>query len=403
MNAFDRRTILLGVCGGIAAYKSAELASQLVQSGAEVDVVMTDAAQQFIQPLTFSAITHRAVHVDPFAPWSPDFSGHVTLAERADLLIVAPATANTIARLALGLADDLLGMVALSTTAPILVAPAMEHHMFHHPATQEHLQTLSRRGVQMIGPEAGRLASGAIGDGRLAPPETILAAAQRLLATAGPLSGKQIVITAGGTREPLDPVRFIGNRSSGRMGYAIAAAALAAGANVTLITGPTAIVPPAGASIVAVETALEMQRAVLEATERADALIMAAAVSDFRSEHPSDRKIKKEGDMRYLGVRLVRNPDILASIDRPGLLKIGFAAETDDLLANARGKLATKGLAMIVANDAESTIGAPDSAATLLFADGRSVSLPRMAKDALANEIIRAVHDLLAAPGRDEW
>ena len=403
MHPLDDRTIVLGVSGGIAAYKTVELASLLVQAGAHVDVVMTEAALKFIQPLTFAAITHRTVHLDAFAPWDEGFSGHVTLADRADLLIIAPATAYTIARLALGLADDLVGLIALSTDAPLLIAPAMEHRMFHHPATQGHLATLASRGARIVGPDAGRLASGASGDGRLAAPEAIVAAAEQILTPSGPLAGRRIVVTAGGTREPLDPVRYVGNRSSGRMGYAIADAAASAGADVTLITGPTSLPAPSGATVVPVETALEMRAAVDAATRAADVLIMAAAVADFRPERRSERKIKKEGDTEFLDLRLVRNPDILAGVKRPGLLKVGFAAETDDLVENARRKLAAKGLAMIVANDAESTIGAAESAATLLFADGRTISLPRMKKEALASEIVRAVSGLLAAPGRDEW
>ena len=389
------KSIVLGVTGGIAAYKAAALASMLVQDGAEVDVVMSEAAQRFVQPLTFSAITHRTVHLDPFAPWLENFSGHVSLAERADLLLVAPATAATIARLALGLADDLIGLIALATTAPVLIAPAMEEHMYRHPATQDHVQALRRRGVTMVGPESGRLASGAYGEGRLSPPDVILAAARTILLSHGPLRGRHIVVTAGGTREPIDPVRYIGNRSSGTMGYAIARAALEASADVTLIAGPTNLDAPARARVIAVETALEMQSAVQSATDTADALIMAAAVSDFRPEHMSRRKIKKEGSASILELRLIENPDILSSIDRPGLLKIGFAAETNDLLQNARAKLAAKQLAMIVANDAQATIGAAESQATFIFAGGRTVELPLMDKAALARQIVSEVAGLL--------
>lgn len=405
MSVLDGKKIVLGVTGGIAAYKAASLASLLVQDGAHLDVLMTEAARRFIQPLTFSAITHTPVHTDPFAPWSADFSGHVSLAERADLLVVAPATASTIARLALGLSDDMIGLVALSTSAPVLIASAMEHRMFHHPATQDHLKTLAARGAILVGPDSGRLASGAMGDGRMAEPDQIASAIRRVLASApaGPLLGRTVVVTAGGTREPLDPVRYIGNRSSGRMGYAIAAAARDMGAEVILITGPTNLAVPSGIETIRVETALDMQQAVDSATTGADLLIMAAAVSDFRAETPAHQKIKKTKDTSHLDVRLVRNPDILAELDRPGLLKIGFAAETDDLLANAARKLEAKGLAMIVANDAEATIGAPDSAATLLYAGGRITPLPRMPKEDLAREIALATAQLLAAqpPGNN--
>jgi phosphopantothenoylcysteine decarboxylase/phosphopantothenate--cysteine ligase len=386
------------VTGGIAAYKAAAVASLLVQAGAEVSVIMTEAAQRFIQPLTFSAITHAQVHTDQFASWHDDFTGHIGLARNADLVIVAPATAAAIARLALGLADDLIALIALSTAAPLVLAPAMEERMLHHPATQEHLATLAERGAIIVDPAHGRLASGAIGEGRMASPESIVAAAADVMGRTTRLAGKKIVITAGGTREPLDPVRFIGNRSSGAMGYALAAAALAAGAEVTLISAGTTLRPPLGAALVNVSTSNEMHLAVEQATLHADVLIMAAAVADFRPETSSPRKLKKNAGQEFLDVRLVRNPDILASITRPNLLKIGFAAETENLLENAAQKLQAKGLAMIVANDAESTIGAASSTATILTADGGVTALPTMSKDALAVEIVAKMTDLLDGP-----
>jgi phosphopantothenoylcysteine decarboxylase / phosphopantothenate---cysteine ligase len=395
MSDLEGKSILLGVTGGIAAYKAPAVASLLVQAGASVDVAMTGAAQRFIQPLSFSAITHAPVHTDPFVAWHDDFTGHVGLAKKADLLIVAPATATAIARLALGLADDMLGLIALSTAAPVVLAPAMEERMFHHPSTQGHLGTLAERGVRIVGPEQGRLASGAIGEGRMASPELIVAAAREVLARSTRLAGKMIVVTAGGTREPLDPVRYIGNRSSGAMGYALAAAALACSARVTLISGETTMRPPTGVELVSVSTANEMHRAVEQASDDADALIMAAAVADFRPEIRSSQKLKKSSGQEYLDVRLVRNPDIVASISRPNLLKIGFAAETDDHLENAARKLEGKGLAMIIANDAEATIGAASSTATILMANGRVIPLPTMSKEALAAEIIAMVADLL--------
>lgn len=400
MGALADKSIALGVSGGIAAYKAAALASMLVQLGARLDVILTDSARQFIQPLTFSAITHRPVHTDPFTAWDGEFSGHVTLAERTDLLIVAPATANTIARIALGLADDLVSLVALSTRAPLLVAPAMEHGMYHHPATRQHLQTLAARGAAIVGPEPGRLASGATGDGRMAAPESILATARQILGQNRLLAGKNVVITAGGTQEPLDPVRYVGNRSSGRMGYALANAARLAGAEVILITGPSSLSAPPGVEKVDVVTALQMQNAVEKSIVGADLLIMAAAVADFRPEQLSTTKIKKEEFQQHFDIRLVRNPDILAGIDQPGLIKVGFAAETDDLVENAERKLAAKGLSMIVANDAEATIGAEDSEATLLFADRPPRQLSRMSKEALASEIIDAAASLLNRASR---
>lgn len=400
MKLLQGKQIVLAVTGGIAAYKAAALASHLVQEGARVDVIMTEAATAFVQPLTFTALTHRPVHTDVFAGWDEQASGHVTLAAGADLLVVAPATAASLASLALGLADDLLGLVALATPAPLLLAPAMEHHMWHHPATQQHVQTLRTRGATVVPPETGRLASGASGDGRLASPETILQAVVSLLESTAVLAGRHIVVTAGGTREPIDPVRYIGNRSSGQMGYAIAAAAARAGARVTLISGPVAIAPPTGVALVSVESARDMQAAVHDAIVDADALVMAAAVSDYRVAEASDRKIKKEAGSSTLDLHLVQNPDILAGVNQPGLLKVGFAAETDDLLANAARKLASKGLAMLVANDAVETIGAADSQAWLLFPGGRVDALPRLAKDEVARRIVDELGTLIASSGQ---
>jgi phosphopantothenoylcysteine decarboxylase / phosphopantothenate---cysteine ligase len=403
MNALSDKRVVLGVSGGIAAYKAVTIASKLVQLGARVDVVMTPAALRFIQPLTFSAITHHEVHDDPLALWHGDFSGHVTLAKDADIVVVAPATAATIARLALGLSDDLIGLVVLATAAPVLVAPAMEERMLAHPATQDHLNTLASRGVKIVGPELGRLASGAIGAGRMAEPDTIVDAVDQLLSTASQrLIGRTVVVTAGGTREAIDPVRYVGNRSSGRMGIAIASAAARQGANVVLIsTVPTSDLP-GNVKVVTVESAREMLRAVEEAVVDADVLIMAAAVADFSPEKTVERKIKKQSDTRYLDLRLVRTPDIIAVIDRPGLVKIGFAAETEQLVENARRKLREKGLDMIVANDAVSTIGAKDVAATLVTADGTITAMPRMSKTSLALEIVERVADILSgAESRD--
>ncbi|HEY8448257.1 MAG TPA: bifunctional phosphopantothenoylcysteine decarboxylase/phosphopantothenate--cysteine ligase CoaBC [Thermomicrobiales bacterium] len=387
--------ILLGVTGGIAAYKAADLASKLVQAGARVDVIATRSALRLVGPATFEALTKRPVHVDVFESWTEDYFGHISLGHEADAFVVAPATAHTIARLALGLADDMLTTVALSTTAPLVIAPAMEHSMFHHPAMQGHLATLRQRGATIVGPDRGRLASGAEGDGRLAPVETIVGALRQVLGQRGPLVGCHVVVTAGGTHEPLDPVRFIGNASSGLMGYALAQAAIDAGARVTLISGPTHLTPPYGADLVAVQSALDMERAVHDAVERADALIMAAAVADFRPRDHQPAKIKKGQGQEPLALELVRNPDILASVNRPGLVKIGFAAETENLIEHARAKLQAKGLAMIVANDAAATIGSRTSAAVLISADGTAEPLPLMPKEELAEIIIGRLAQLL--------
>lgn len=387
--------IVLGVSGGIAAYKAADLASRLVQSGATVDVVLTAGAQEFVRPLTFSALTQRTVHTDPFALWTDGSTGHVSLARDADALLVAPASANTIVRLALGFADDLLGAVALSTTAPLLLAPAMEHGMFHHPATQAHLATLRERGAIVVGPDPGRLASGAVGDGRLATAEAILGALRATLGRDGPLAGRRLVVTAGGTREPLDPVRFLGNRSSGTMGYAIAAAAVDRGATVELISGPVALAPPANVALVRVETAEQMRNAVEWAAIGADALVMVAAVADFRPASPSDRKIKKSPGGDGMTLDLVRNPDIVGDLDGAGLLKVGFAAETDDLLANAAAKLEAKGLAMIVANDAVAAIDRPTSRVTILRPGVPPEPLPDLPKERTASLILDRLVALL--------
>lgn len=398
----DGARVVLAVSGGIAAYKAADLASKLVQAGSSVDVILTRGAEAFITPLTFQALTKRAVHTDVFEPWTASSSGHISLAAEAGLLLVAPASANTVARLALGLADDLLGTVALSTGAPLLIAPAMEHGMLHHPATQGHLATLVARGATQVGPEAGRLASGAHGDGRLAPTDAILGAARLVLGRRGPLVGRHVVVTAGPTREPLDPVRYLGNRSSGTMGYALAQAALDRGAGVTLVTGPTALTPPWGASVVRIETAAELGTAVDDAVVDADVLVMAAAVADYRPAERSDRKLKKGAGETWPTLVLAQNPDIVGGVQRPGLVKVGFAAETDNLVAQAAAKLHAKGLAMIVANDAVATMDRPDSAATILRPGLPPEILPRMPKFAVASAIADRLVALLPVPGSDD-
>ena len=388
--------IVLGVSGGIAAYKAADLASRLVQAGARVDVVMTRGALEFVRPLTFQAITKRPVHADVFEAWTETSCGHLTLAREADLLIVAPASANTIARLALGFADDMLGAVALSATAPLLLAPAMEHGMYHHPATQAHLAALRSRGATVVGPESGRLASGYRGDGRLAAVDTIVGAVRAVLGRDGPLAGKRLVVTAGGTREPLDPVRFLGNRSSGLMGYVLAQAVIDRGGAVTLVTGATHLSAPYGAEVVRVETAEEMLAAVHRAIPDADALVAVAAVADFRPVAPREHKIKKQAGQETMTIELARTPDILASVDQPGLVKVGFAAETEDLVENARAKLEAKKLAMVIANDAAATIGNPDSRAVIIRRGAPPEQMPSMSKSELAEAIIDRLLPLLA-------
>ncbi|UCC64983.1 MAG: bifunctional phosphopantothenoylcysteine decarboxylase/phosphopantothenate--cysteine ligase CoaBC, partial [Anaerolineae bacterium] len=306
------KNVVLGVTGGIAAYKVADLTSRLVRAGAWVDVIMTAAATEFVGPITFQALTHRPVVTEMFALLQETEIGHVSLGQRADLMIVAPATANTLAKMAHGLADNMLTTTALACRGPILLAPAMETGMWQNPATQANMTLLQERGMHVVGPGVGRLASGGSGAGRMAEPVEILEAARWLLGRAGPLAGCSVIITAGGTQEPIDPVRFVGNRSSGKMGCALAAAARDRGAGVRLIHGPTALPAPYGVQDVPVETALQMHDAVLEAASTADALIMAAAVADYRPASAAEQKIKKgEGG---LVIELARNPDILSEI-----------------------------------------------------------------------------------------
>jgi len=389
------KSIVLGITGGIAAYKAAALCSHLVKAGAVVDVIMTDAARQFIAPLTFQALTHRPVVTGMFTLLAETEIGHVSLAQRADLLIIAPLTANTLARLAMGLADNMLTTTALATRAPLLLAPAMESHMWSNPLTQENVARLrERRDITLVGPAEGRLASGALGVGRMAEPEEILDAACWVLARHGPLAGRRVIVTAGGTREPLDPVRFIGNRSSGQMGYALARAARDRGAQVTLIStvGRPA---PFGVERVSVETAGQMRDAVLDALPTADLLLMAAAVADYGPAMAAEHKIKKrEGS---LTLELVPTPDILAEVARvrrPGQILVGFAAETENLLANAQEKLKRKRLDLIVANDARQAIGAASSQVTIIGADGRVEELPLLPKEEVAGRILERVMSL---------
>jgi phosphopantothenoylcysteine decarboxylase/phosphopantothenate--cysteine ligase len=363
---------------------------------------MTAAAAEFVRPLTFQALTHRPVALDMFSLLQEAEIGHVALGLRAALMIIAPATANTIAKLACGLADNLLATTALACRGPLLIAPAMESGMWEHPSTTANLDILRRRGVHLVGPESGRLASGGYGPGRMSEPEAILDAARWVLGRKGPLAGRSVVVTAGGTREAVDPVRFIGNRSSGRMGYALAFAARDRGAEVTLIHGPTALTPPHGAADEAVESAEQMKNAVLESTAAADALVMAAAVADYRPSSAAGQKIKKQRE--GLRLDLVRTADILSAVaERRGRsghprVVIGFAAETQDLIANAREKLANKALDLIVANDvsaAGSGFDAEANRVTLLDAAGGVEAHPLMPKPAVAEIIIDRLAGLL--------
>jgi phosphopantothenoylcysteine decarboxylase / phosphopantothenate---cysteine ligase len=401
------RHIVIGVSGGIAAYKAADVVSKLQQAGALVDVILTERAAEFVRPLTFSTLSHRPVYADLWEPTGEAAARHIDLGRAADLLLVAPATANTIARLAHGLADDMLTAVALACTAPLVVAPAMEYHMYRHPATQANLALLVERGATIIPPESGHLASGDVGIGRFPETATILAYVRRVLGRNGDLAGRRVVVTAGGTQEPLDPVRYIGNRSSGRMGFALAEEARDRGADVTLIVGAvTAPVPP-GIETRSVQTAMEMRDAVLEAVKGADALVMAAAVADYRVERPAAQKIKKgsaaENHDGSLTIALVRTPDILAELAAgadSSLVRVGFAAETGDLARNASAKLLSKRLALLVANDVSqpgSGFGTETNEVAIFHADGRIEQLTLLPKHEVAAAIWDRVVPLLQA------
>ena len=389
------RTIVLAVTGSISAYKAADIASKLTQAGAHVDVVMTEAATRFVTPLTFRSLTGRPVFTDMFDPQSELAEEHVELARRADAVLVAPATATTIARLAHGLADDLVSLTVLATKAPVLVAPAMDSQMYENAATQANVALLRERGMTIVGPAEGRLASGRSGPGRLADTEEILGALRQALGRQGNLAGRKIVVSAGGTREPLDPVRFISNYSSGKMGYALAEAARDRGAEVTLVSTVSTLPCPYGVRIVPVETVAQMREAVLAACQGADALVMAAAVSDYRPVERAPQKVKKGPERTSL--ELERTPDFLLEVTGP-LVKVGFAAETSDLQANARAKLVEKGLDLIAAND----VTAPDAGfavdtnrVTILDRDGGVQELPLLPKYDVAHRILDRVVELL--------
>jgi phosphopantothenoylcysteine decarboxylase / phosphopantothenate---cysteine ligase len=399
------KRVLLGVTGGIAAYKAAELCSKLVQAGAEVDVLMTEAATRFVGPVTFSALSGRPVRMNMWTDSAGQPIPHVQMAAAADLAIVAPLSANTMAKLALGLADNLLTSTLLASRAPLVLAPAMESHMWDHPATQENLARLQTRGAVIVGPAKGRLASGARGMGRMAEPAEIFAEARRVLAATGPLAGSYVLVTAGGTQEPLDPVRFLTNASSGKMGVALAEAGRDLGATVTLVHAPLAVPVPVGIESVPVRTAIQMRDAVLERLPETDVLIGAAAVADFRPAEVAEHKIKKNNDLQQL--RLVRNPDILAEVaarrTHSGLPRfvIGFAAETQDLLVNAAAKLRAKNLDLIVANDvtrAETGFGSDDNRVTLIYPDGRQEPLPVLPKSEVAARVLAAALRLMKPP-----
>ncbi len=395
----DGKQIVLGVTGSIACFKAADLASKLAQHGAIVDVILTRAAQRFITPITFQALTHRPVIADLFDPGAETAMDHVALGLRSDLFVVCPATANAIAHLSLGLADDALTTTALAARAPLVLVPAMDAHMFEHPAVQEHLQRLAARGTRIVGPVEGRMASGLVGKGRMSEVPEILEHLRHTLGqVGGDLRGRTIVISAGGTQEPLDPVRVLTNRSSGKMGFALAEAARDRGARTVLVTAPTSLPTPVGVEAVPVRTAIEMRRAVLTASEQADALIMAAAVADYRPATTVLHKVKR-GPASWT-LELVQNPDILSEVGGP-VIKVGFAAETEHLLDSARRKLEAKNLDLIVANDvsaADSGFETDTNRVIIVGRSGEVEDLPLLPKYEVARRILDRVVTLMHRP-----
>ena len=395
---FAGKKILVGVTGGIAAYKVAEVISRLRKLHAEVHVAMTKSATEFIAPLTLQSLSANPVHVELFDEpklWNVE---HIALAKHIDAVVVAPATANILTKMAIGLADDFLSTVLLATRAPIFVAPAMNHAMYHHPATQANLALLKERGIHTIGPDTGFQACGTEGDGRMSEPVEIVESLARFFAEVEWLKGKRVIVTAGGTQEPLDPVRYLGNRSSGRMGYAIAQVLQEAGAETILVSAPTDLATPFGVTKLSVQTALEMYDAVLARFLEVDVVVMAAAVADYRPVVQAEQKIKKDGSNRTL--ELVPNPDILAQLGRmkTSQILIGFAAETENLLANAQLKMHRKNVNLIVANDVTKPgagFGSPTNIVSFLFPDGRRIDLPQMSKLEVGRHLVRELAGLL--------
>ncbi|CAM5717736.1 Coenzyme A biosynthesis bifunctional protein CoaBC OS=Streptomyces alboniger OX=132473 GN=coaBC PE=3 SV=1 [Streptomyces alboniger] len=390
----EKPKVVLGVSGGIAAYKACELLRRLTESGHDVRVVPTASALHFVGAATWSALSGNQVSTEV---WSDVHEvPHVRIGQGADLVIVAPATADIMAKAAHGLADDLLTNTLLTARCPVVFAPAMHTEMWEHPATQENVATLRRRGALVIEPAVGRLTGVDTGKGRFPDPVELFEAVRRVLARgdlARDLAGRHVVVSAGGTREPLDPVRFLGNRSSGKQGYALARSAAARGARVTLVAANAALPDPAGVDVVPVGTAVQLREAVLRAAADADAVVMAAAVADFRPETYAAGKIKKKDGQEPAPIALVRNPDILAEIagerPRPGQVIVGFAAETDDVLANGRAKLARKGCDLLVVNEVgeRKTFGSEENEAVVLGADGSETPVPYGPKEALADTV----------------
>lgn len=397
------RNILLGVSGGIAVYKAAALTSKLVQQGASVRVIMTESAAKFVSSLTFQALSRNEVYTDTFKEKNPEVISHIDAADWADLVIVAPATANVIGKLAGGIADDMLTTTLLATTAPVWIAPAMNVHMYDHPAVKRNIMTLYQDGCRFIEPGEGYLACGYVGKGRLEEPEKIAGLISSYFSQAnGPLKGKQVLVTAGPTREAIDPVRFFTNHSTGKMGYAIAEEAVSRGAHVTLVTGPTKISPPSGCEVINIETAEEMHQAVMAHFPHADVVIKTAAVADYRPKYPYDHKMKKTDNT--LSIEFERTVDILKELgkQKTGQILVGFAAETKDIEEYASKKLESKNLDLIVANDisqAGAGFGSDTNIVTLYGKDGGKKTYPMLTKQQVAKEIIDKIIHLLTESG----
>ncbi len=400
-NPIKAKNILLGVSGSIAAYKAVDLASQLTKAGANVDVIVTPSAEKLVSALTFRSVTGRKAYTEADLWKTEEHVVHITLARRADLMVIAPASANSLAKLAHGIADNLLTVTALAIRCPLAVAPAMDAGMYDHVATQENLQILAGRSVTILGPKEGHLASGLKGKGRMLEPTILFSAIRFILSRTNPLSGKRILVTAGGTQEALDPVRFISNHSSGKQGYAVAQAALDAGAQVTLVSARTAITPPYGAELIEVVSAAEMHTAVMEKVQQVDAVIMAAAVADFRPASSSEQKIKKDATLQ--SIKLEPTTDILKELgefkqQHPKLILVGFAAESENLIQNASEKLKRKNLDIIVANDisrSDRGFAVDNNEVILLFRDGSRKEVPLQNKENIAREIIDNLSPLL--------
>src|SRR6266480_3674503 len=410
------RHIVIGICGGIASYKAVDLVSQLQQAGALVDVIMTEHAEEFIRPLTFATTSHRPVYSNLWDPSGQAAEIHIALAEKAELLAIVPATANTIAKLANGVADTMLTAVALATKAPLLLAPAMYKEMYTHPATQANLSLLRERGAYIVEPEVGRLASGAIGPGRLPDTTILIGAINMTLGQHGDLADRCVIVTAGETQEPIDPVRYISNRSSGKMGYSLATEARDRGAHVILVSGPVALPAPYGVELHHVNTALQMRDAVYDLITDADILVMSAAVADFSPANPAKHKIKKSSHegrghkgAETFSIPLVQSPDILGELadtlegprgqTQRRLIRVGFAAETDNIITNARDKMSRKRVDLLVANDvtrSDSGFGKDTNKVFIFHADGAIEDLPVMPKTGIAAAIWDRVVPLLS-------